>query len=67
MLLSFWSPLNPVAKMTRSDSIGLASPSMIKPSLQKLTVFDFFIKMDLSFSLSKYKSGSTPNVHLYMS
>lgn len=60
MLLSFWSPLYPVARITRSVSRGLASSLMIKPSSQKLKLGDFFITMDPSFTLSKKDSGITP-------
>jgi len=67
MFLSFSSPLNPVAKITTSVSRGLASPSVIKPSLQKLKLSDFFMTMDPSFTLSKNNSGNIPNVHLYIS
>jgi len=60
MLLSFWSPLYPVARITTSVSKGLASSLMIKPSLQKLKLCDFFISMDPSFTLSKKESGRIP-------
>ena len=64
MFLIFWSPLYPVAKITIFVSRGLASPSMITPSLQKLKLCDFFIRMDPSFSLSKKLSGNTPSRHV---
>ena len=49
MSLSFSSPLNPVANMTKSDSRGEASPSTTMPSLQKLNLGAFF-RMMLPFS-----------------
>lgn len=45
MSLSFLSPLYPVARITISDLTGRASPSINKPSLQKLTLCDFFKMM----------------------
>lgn len=64
MFLIFWSPLYPVAKITIFVSRGLASPSMITPSLLKLKLCDFFIRMDPSFSLSKKLSGSRLSKHV---
>uniref|UniRef100_A0A0A8Z4Q3 Uncharacterized protein n=1 Tax=Arundo donax TaxID=35708 RepID=A0A0A8Z4Q3_ARUDO len=42
MSMIFWSPWNPVPKITISLFIGKDSPSTSTPSLQKLNVFDFF-------------------------
>jgi hypothetical protein len=52
--LIFWSPLNPVAKITTSLFMVSEdeSPSTTRPSLQKLNLFDFFRTMLPSSTLS---------------
>jgi len=52
MSLSFFSPLNPVANMTKSVSSVVSSPWTLMPSLQKLKLGAFFSMMLPSSTLS---------------
>ena len=58
MSLSFLSPWNPVANMTKSVFRGCASPLTKTPSLQKLKLLLFFKLMLPSSTLSQNFSGT---------